>query len=967
MTFNQSENFLHSMSKFCETKSTCGTQLVSTPIVAGGESSLINLEGLNLFEKGLYSSINYRSFLSLSEKEIPSKIINKVILGYEAIMEVYHCFGFQRPSNKSESKVSHKQYNQIMINSIVRAILYLKAQGFSEWMAYFKYKTLAFYAFYETEREELMPVPKGLEGDRPGCIFGGVAHQWVLLLRKKDFKLFLSFIVSINLAKTGLPRPTTDMLRAAELKTATHLTTEPGPLPEPATLCERAVHGTPTILDKATMCTQLERIVEELFEGVTYTEEDHYEPFYPSTSSNYNRSRSQLGCVGEIYFKFGKDYEGEFNWSGYDQMASGISTVDIEKVDCTLQVKTSTEYGSKGIEEKKELEGNLQQINAECLEFDSSNLRRKWIEFMDTLEQEAYLEAPICEPLGLAEACKVRVISKGPPLLYTFLKPFQKFLWRTLKNQKVFRLIGTPCTTEMINEVMGLIDDSEIIVNGDYKASTDNLHSWVSEILAKKLITVLNKNGMTSQHKTYFLGERFEEMLIRSLTGHFFAMPNSGVLLPQKEGQLMGSITSFPFLCMANAVFCRWSLELANGKRYRIRDRPLACRSTIAPLLINGDDCTLKGDRKTLREMWEKITSFGGLTSSVGKTLFSRIDRPVCVINSQTYDFDKASLTWVRRLNINLGLLLGYTRSTSTADDDTQLNKRPFELLGCVQRELKKVCPSAIWKEVSHRFIHYNSKELSRYPNLQWDVPEWLGGCGLELDRPMSWQTRVAASFLVAMSSNKLYKIKKPVPDAEWHLHKLVNSKLEGYGLIEQPYLEVQRGHREQEGVSSLDFNNLFGESFYEDPFEDCEDNFSRLYKYLTVSTLFEYDLDEVYTSKQRLGDTATRTHLHNNRIWSIAMNYCRNWNFNIPGLIVRDQEDFTYEKKPTYIPALEKRKLEEISPINTVTLELGLLNNAEGLLPFGARRTITVNQNHEPSFNHLRSLTAQELRKKRL
>jgi len=890
-------------------------------------------------------------------------------------MEVYHCFGFSRPSDNRLAKVTWSMYNKIMITAIVRVIHFLSLNGVDQWMAYLKYKTLAFYAFYETERGELMPVLKGLEEDRPGCIFGGQAHKFVLGMKKKNFSLFLSFIVSINLAKTGLPRPVKHMLREAELKTAVHLTTEPGPLPEPSVLQQNGFGGTPAILSKETMIRELERTVEELFCDSVYTKDCHYEPFYPSTSSNYNRSRTGLGSVGELYFKYGEHNAGEFNWCEYNKFASKMSVIDTEVKDCTLLRPNSSLYGEEGRKENEILSQSNDESVGKAIFYDDQKLRNEWIEFMDSLFEDAYNEVPIVTPLGLAEACKVRVISKGPPLLYSLLKPMQKFTWSQLKTHNVFRLIGEPCKVEHISKVFPVVLDEEIIVNGDYKASTDNLHSWVSETLAKRMIQVLNRNAMLPQNSeaAFHIGVKHEEMIIRSLTGHFIEMPGTGILKPQKEGQLMGSITSFPFLCMANAAFCRWALELANGRRYRITNQPQPYKATIAPLLVNGDDCTLKGDRATLRKLWEDITAFGGLSSSVGKTLFSLQHRPVCVINSQTYDY--VNNQWQDRGHLNLGLLLGYTRSTSKTADGSTLAKRPFERLGAVQRELKRVTPKVIWKEVSHRFIHYNREELTKFPNLQWDVPEYLGGAGLILDRPMDYRTRVSCSFLISQYNSSYYKISKMVPDDEWLLHKIVSKKLNSLGVEEKFFTKGKRGivEPEVEGIKAEEIYDLFGDDFHirdwEPPIvleeEDLEMNFSKLYKGLTVQTLFENSLDDVYKLRVETPN-ANRSLVQNARVWKRVNVYLQNWNYAVPGLRVRTHEDILYEKKDSFIPTFANRRPELTAPLEVIEIEGKIAENVEGSLPFGTRQLLKRMLGHVPEQNLNIFKTAQELSKAR-
>jgi len=57
------------------------------------------------------------------------------------------------------------------------------------------------------------------------------------------------------------------------------------------------------------------------------------------------------------------------------------------------------------------------------------------------------------ELVALAEALKVRVISKGPALTYFVLKPVQKFLLRQMKKFRCFKLVGETVTTTFLESV----------------------------------------------------------------------------------------------------------------------------------------------------------------------------------------------------------------------------------------------------------------------------------------------------------------------------------------------------------------------------------------------------------------------------------------------------------------------------------------------------------------------------------
>jgi hypothetical protein len=779
---------------------------------------------------------------------------------------------------------------------------YLVANDPSDWMAYFKYKTLQFYAFFETEGKELMPVLKGLEKDLPGVIFGGRAYTWQGLLRKKDPLTFSQFIVSINLAKTGLPRPTKQMVKDAEYKTARHLITEPGPLPGDEVICELDLKGQQVVLNKRAMTEQLERIIDEVFENSLYTEAVHYEPFYPSTSANYNYSIVDGGAVGFLYHRV---------IAGCEDFEKTGNQLDLQKVLVKLSHELTTKYGESGREDQAFLDTVTAEVETFGVEYNDTKFRETWKKFFNEVWKQALTEQPIVKPIGLAEALKVRVISKGPPLLYTSLVPMQKFMWKTLKNNFVFSLIGSPCTEDTINTVFPTILDSEMVVNGDYKASTDNLHSWVSETLARRLVFILNRNATAHQagggeEPIHLLDQNFEDMLLRSLTGHLFEMED-GSLRKQKEGQLMGSITSFPFLCLANAAMCRWALELSNRVPYRVVDCILKNdRTILAPLLVNGDDCTLKGNRKTIRTLWEKITAFGGLSSSVGKTLFSMPHRPIVVINSMT--FDRMGDVWVYRPSLNLGLLLGYTRSAILKSDDCEAEKRGIHELGAIHRELKKRTPPLIWKEVSGRFIHHNRETLGHYPNLPWHVPEYLGGVGLvPLDGTMSYKDRAVSSFIISQcnSTHQKYKIRKICVESEWKNHKLVERRLQDLKVDKCHFSQVRRSDDFHLYDDQTTLFNGFDRAFQ---LYDVEQEYSLLYKYLTIETLFNNTVKDVYDQHPKdfkAARSVQKSIWHNNNVWQRASSELSLQNYNVPGLVVRSTEDLLYETKKFVIPVV--------------------------------------------------------------
>jgi hypothetical protein len=821
--------------------------------------------------------------LTVRYPTLKEEVVENVIEGFNCILEIYHLYGLSRVKLRPKSKdlVYISKLREALHESATQMLDFLSDQGYLKWVSYFKYKICAFYAYYESEKTDLV---KPLDGvsllDKPYCLIGGPCLRWHKNLAHSKPTQFLSFILSILQSKKGMPRPCPEFIQQAVEKTEIHLTTQPGPLPETFCLGPKVGLLEDDYLNLENFKRELRRTAREIFKDVVFKVDDYYRPFYPSTHSNFEARILDGGCVESIYNKVLKPYHFE-----RDTLLNG------EKVPALLAQETVTVFGKAAVKEQQRiLENGIREVAGEAIKMDDTQFVPVWRAFYDQLKTETINERPLVQAVGLSEALKARVISKGPPLMQTFLKPFQMFLWSVLKKHDVFSLIGTPVTKEYMDKIIGHPSEDEELINGDYKASTDNLHSWNSETLANEIIDVLNENA--EKHDDGFvLDDSFREILHRSLSGHEFhlgylPMPDQRVGNPgdellgpiqymphietQKEGQLMGSISSFPFLCMANAAMCRWALELSNQQHYRLVNQPIEYRTKKAPLGINGDDCALRGRRfawkpegwdseiQSLKTNWLRITAFGGLESSVGKTLFSLPHRPVAVINSQTFDLIEGE--WEERKYVNMGLLLGKRRSVVVGTDTDKVS---FHQLGAIHRELLESGPYSIRKELNDRFIYYNAVTLRKFPAIPWTMPEYLGGPGLMRLGPRSLFDRNCATVLIMNLKKENLRDRlrvQPVNNIPmWKLHGAVLSKVEDtFGASSLPYQKVRE-------LSEGDMFP-FGENL---EMEDSEDNFSHMYKYLTIETLFTKRLNQVldpYVDK--LQKRQERALNRNNTIW---------------------------------------------------------------------------------------------------
>lgn len=317
----------------------------------------------------------------------------------------------------------------------------------------------------------------------------------------------------------------------------------------------------------------------------------------------------------------------------------------------------------------------------------------------------------------LAEALKVRVISKGPAKAYFLLKPVQKFMHKIMRHHSTFRLIGEPVdfhSFESLKKVSGEW------LSVDYTSATDLLNPQLSEWCVDELCKVVG------------LPEDLTEYFHLALTGHMMRLDadytkgEDHVYKKQQWGQLMGSIVSFPILCLINAALCRLSYEIGHKDQF-----PWGVDLKKCPLLVNGDDGLLRCNLLT-RKVWEQIAALGGLSPSDGKVYFHK---NYLNINSTSFWFESETNSFIHLPYVNMGLMTGMTRSEGLVSlnqlvtaEEKQFNSQ--RSIGSRHRDLIKSCPKEIQIAVHRQFVHRNFSLLSA-AKVPWYVPESLGGVGL--------------------------------------------------------------------------------------------------------------------------------------------------------------------------------------------------------------------------------------------
>jgi hypothetical protein len=458
-------------------------------------------------------------------------------------------------------------------------------------------------------------------------------------------------------------------------------------------------------------------------------------------SACYSNSRSQLGTFGKLY--------ADHLWGGIGYTDLDVSSAFIDSslddlINHKRPIVNMAEYdplvydvsnffvemGGAVVEESRDNEDvssnlifggfhhtqKVYDINPQLQsEYESlyTDLYFKCLKSAQTSEFRTTL-------VPLAEALKIRVISKGPADAYFVLHPVQKFLHSTLRKLSTFQLIGKPVTTDILNETFssdrchGLTK----FLSVDYSSATDLINPELSSLACDTISELINLP----------LGLR--HLFSNSLVGHIveyddYSYKNERVVHsePQRWSQLMGSITSFPILCIINAAICRYAFELG------CPNLPFGELSLAdLPLLVNGDDGLMPANEK-IYSVWKDISRLAGLNPSPGKVYY---DASYVNINSTSYTVSTNLFTHIPY--VNMGLVKGLGRSSSLPSSimfkDDFVDKGDLTL-GEMHHQLMKSCPLDLIVPLHKLFLDLNSHSLSKTGPIPWYIPSSLGGIGL--------------------------------------------------------------------------------------------------------------------------------------------------------------------------------------------------------------------------------------------
>jgi hypothetical protein len=293
----------------------------------------------------------------------------------------------------------------------------------------------------------------------------------------------------------------------------------------------------------------------------------------------------------------------------------------------------------------------------------------------------------VCEPL------KVRLITKGDSFKYWFSRFYQKDLWSYLSKFPQFSLTNRPLDPTDLHSLLdresklGL--DFPNWVSGDYSAATDGLNLWFTKNAFETSLTKTNYSELDKDLLRDVLYEQeihYPEPMVKKSGGAL-----SSFL--QTNGQLMGSVLSFPILCTINLT-CYWAaLEKYTNRKIKMED---------LPVLVNGDDILFRSNDQ-LYSLWiEEITRVG-FSLSLGKNY---VHPKVLTVNSQLYNYNGKDFQFLGYLNT--GLLTGQSKLTGR---DAARDAPIWALYN-------ETVPNSLQPERTHRrFLHYNKELIFRSTN----------------------------------------------------------------------------------------------------------------------------------------------------------------------------------------------------------------------------------------------------------
>lgn len=283
---------------------------------------------------------------------------------------------------------------------------------------------------------------------------------------------------------------------------------------------------------------------------------------------------------------------------------------------------------------------------------------------------------------AIPEPLKVRMITKPNKNAFV-LKPLQLAMMEALKTYNCFEPCWNPNYT--MCRLRSAVTNDTMFLSGDYTNATDDLNFHASQVVMTELAEAFKSEyPIISQ----WIGHEGGSHLV-----HY---PPSSGLSPvlQNNGQLMGSLLSFPILCILNA----FTMCKATGKS--LED---------VPALFHGDDIAATVNVNEFIQ-WKLNAREIGLSLSIGKNYLSSkfvsIDSRLYQTQVDNKLSDTPSITGKYKL--------------AYREDDGSLTVTQALLNGFSKEILKRVNPKLIGTTPESLDVHLKYGGLSP---LESDIP----------------------------------------------------------------------------------------------------------------------------------------------------------------------------------------------------------------------------------------------------
>lgn len=311
----------------------------------------------------------------------------------------------------------------------------------------------------------------------------------------------------------------------------------------------------------------------------------------------------------------------------------------------------------------------------------------------------------------IREPLKVRTITKGETHLNAVWSDIQKQLLESIQRFRPFRLTKGQKLEKDLQASDLLFRDCFTLgdwnfVSGDYAGATDTIKREVmisatagirDPILRSLLISNLS-DGIIEYRD---LCKRLKIPVIEDVH--------------QVRGQLMGSIFSFPILCLINMCTYTWACqetEKANSKLASTEvETPLPSswffkgyedKLHDLPVLINGDDILFISPSEEFYDHWEDGLKHAGFRKSVGKNYVTKefllVNSRLCLpFDPVDYSYEQTSfknaapecrevhgnVLYIRAIPyINMGLINGRKKGDDSTDEPKTYREKMAKLPG---------------------------------------------------------------------------------------------------------------------------------------------------------------------------------------------------------------------------------------------------------------------------------------------